>query len=177
MALDSNSQTRPTDEEHSSMRAVRRILVDSSVYGVAIEDEASYQVETDRYWDTVYSKALFRMSKRLEIFGCPPVKKELSEAPERLRGKLLGLYREVKQLKSTDKVIKLSELYTKSGIFPQDALIVAFASAHKLDAFVTVNRRHLRRLDTERKISALNRRLRLRHLPILLPRELLELLS
>lgn len=158
------------------MRRIRRVLVDSSVYGAAIEDEASYSVETDRYWDTVYSKAFMRMSK-LEIFGCSPVEQELSEAPQRLRGKLLALYRGARPLQSIRRVYELSSLYTEAGIFPQDALIASFASAHKLDAFVTVNRRHLKRSDTVRKISAVNRRLRLRALRILLPGELLELLS
>ncbi len=159
------------------MRKIRRVLADSSVYGAAIEDEASYSVETDRYWDTVYSKALLRMSKKLEIFGCQPVEEELSEAPQQLREKLLALYRRARPLKSIRRVFELSALYTEAGIFPQDALIASFASAHKLDAFVTVNRRHLKRLDTVRKISSVNRRLRLRTLRILLPGEILELLS
>jgi predicted nucleic acid-binding protein len=159
------------------MRRIRRVLLDSSVYGAAIEDEARYPVETHRYWDTVYSKALLRMSKKIEIFGCPPVEQELSEAPQRLREKLLTLYRGVGLLQPARKVYELSALYTEAGIFPQDALIASFASAHKLDAFVTVNRRHLKRPDTVRKISAVNRRLRLRPLLILLPGELWELLS
>ena len=152
-------------------------MLDSSVYGAAIEDEASYEAETDRYWDTVYSKALLRMSKKLEIFGCPTVKKELGEAPPQFREKLLELYRETTPLKSIRMVPVLAVLYTKAGIFPQDALIASFASAHKLDAFVTVNRRHLRRLDIVRKISVVNRRVRLRPLRVLLPGELLELLA
>lgn len=159
------------------MRRTWRLLVDSSVYGAAIENEASFPVETDHYWDTVYSKALLRMSKRLEIFGCQPVEEELSEAPQQLRGKLLALYRLARPLKSISRVFELSTLHTEVGIFPQDALIASFASAHKLDAFVTVNRRHLKRVETVKKISAVNRKLRLRVLRILLPGELLELLS
>jgi predicted nucleic acid-binding protein len=159
------------------MRGIQRVLLDSSVYGAAMEDEGSYPVETDRYWDTVYCKALLRMSKKLEIFGCPPVEEELREAPQPFREKLLVLYHIATPLKSVSKVSVLSALYTGAGIFPQDALIASFASAHKLDAFVTVNRRHLRRLDTIRKISAINRRLQLGPLRILLPGELLELLS
>lgn len=159
------------------MRAIRKILVDSSVYGAALEHEAGYPVETEQYWDTVCSKALLRMSNKLEIFGCRPVEEELEEAPQRLREKLLTLYRGVRPLKSTGRVFQLEALYTEVGIFPPDALIASFASAHKLDAFVTVNRRHLKRPDSVRKISAVNRRLRLRPLRILLPGELLELLS
>ena len=157
------------------MRRVRRILLDSSVYGAAIEDEASYEPDTDRYWDTVYSKALLRIPK-LEIFGCPPIEEELSEAPEQIRKKLLALYGASRPLKAVSIVSELSSRYTKIGIFPQDALIASFASAYRLDAFVTVNRRHLRRLDTVRRISAVNRRLRLRSLRILLPGELMEFL-
>ncbi len=159
------------------MRRIRRVLVDSSVYGAAIEDEASYPAETDRYWDAVYSKALLRMSKNLEIFGCPPVEEELSEAPRQLREKLLALYRGARPLKSISRVFELQALYTEVGIFPPDALIASFASVHKLDAFLTVNRRHLKRPDAVRKISVVNKRLRLRPLRILLPGELVELLS
>jgi predicted nucleic acid-binding protein len=159
------------------MRRIRRVLVDSSVYGAAIEDEASYPVETERYWDTVYSKALLRISKKLEIFGCPPVEQELSEAPEPLQGKLLDHYRGAKPLRSSIRVLEVQALYTHAGIFPPDALITSYASVHKLDALITVNRRHLKRPDSIRKISAINKRLRLRPLLILLPGELLELLS
>ena len=35
------------------MRKIRRVLVDSSVYGAAIEDEARYSVDSDEYWDVV----------------------------------------------------------------------------------------------------------------------------
>jgi predicted nucleic acid-binding protein len=151
--------------------------LDSSVYGAAIEDEASYPVETDQYWDIVYSKALLRMSNKVRLFGCPPVEEELTEAPERLRGRLLGFYRKTTSLKSTGRALELQALYISRGVFPPDALIASFASAYKLDAFVTVNRRHLRRIDTTRKIAVVNRRLRLRPLRILLPGEVLELLS
>jgi predicted nucleic acid-binding protein len=158
------------------MRTVRTVLLDSSVYGAAVEDEGSYEPDTDRYWDTVYSKALLRMRKKLEIFGCPPVEEELSEAPEQIRKKLLALYTASRPLKAIAIVSELSNRYTKIGIFPQDALIASFASAYRLDALVTVNRRHLRCLDTVRRISAVNRRLRLRSLRILLPGEVLEFL-
>ncbi len=159
------------------MGRIRRILVDSSVFGAAIEDEASYSVESDQYWDIVYSKALLRSGKRFEIFGCPPVEAELREAPQHLRVKLLALYLEVGALKPTRKVFDLTESYMRVGLFAPDALIAAFASAHVVDVLVTVNRRHLKRPDTVRKISNVNRRFRLRAPRILLPGELLELLS
>lgn len=117
------------------------------------------------------------MSSRLEIFGCQPIEVKLSEAPEQLRGKLLALYGGARPLKPIRRVFELSAQYTRVGIFPPDALIASFASAHKLDALVTLNRRHLNRPDTVRKISAVNRRLRLAALRILLPGELFELLS
>jgi len=117
------------------MRTLRRVLLDSSVYGAAIEDEASYEPDTDRYWDTVYSKTLLRMSNKLKIYGCPPVQEELSEAPRELREKLLGLYREAKPLRISDSVLELEARYIHAGIFPPDALIASYASAYRLDAF------------------------------------------
>lgn len=159
------------------MRKIRRVLVDSSVYGAAIEDEARYSVDSDEYWDVVYSKALFRASERLEIFGCLPIELELSEAPRPLREKLLSLYSRVRSLEPTRRVFELAAGYVTVGIFPPDALIASFASAHKVDGLVTVNRRHLKRPDTVRKIGNVNRRFRLKALRILLPAELLEFLS
>ena len=91
-------------------------MLDSSVYGAAVEDEGSYEPDTHRYWDTVYSKALLRMRK-LEIFGCPPVEEELSEAPEPIRKKLLALYTASRPLKAIAIVSELSNRYTKIGIF------------------------------------------------------------
>lgn len=158
------------------MRRIRRVLVDSSVYGAAIEDEASYSVETDRYWDTVYSKALLRMSERLEIFGCEPIETELKKAPESMRGKLLALYSNARELRLTSLVSQVYTRYRARDIFPPDALIASFASAHGLDALVTINRRHLMQSDTARKVRMVNRRFRLRQLLILLPQELPELL-
>jgi hypothetical protein len=35
----------------------------------------------------LYSKALLRISGKLEIFGCRPIELELSEAPEQLPGR------------------------------------------------------------------------------------------
>ena len=55
-------------------KRIRRILLDSSIYGAASEDEATFPVESIQYWDVVYSKALFTIFRKLEIFGCGPSK-------------------------------------------------------------------------------------------------------
>jgi predicted nucleic acid-binding protein len=158
------------------MKRIRRILVDSSVYGAAIEDESEYHPRTREYWDAVYSRALFRLGHRLEMFGCEPISVELKKAPEILREKLLALYSNARELRLTPLVSRLYARYRAKSIFPPDALIAAFASAHGLDALVTVNRRHLMRSDTVKKVASVNRRFRLGRLLILLPQELLELL-
>jgi len=130
-----------------------------------------------RSCDVVYSKALFRIFRKLEIFGCGPIEDELSDAPDHLRRKLNGLYSRARQLKLIKRVSELSSDYVSAGIFAPDALIAAFASGYKLDAFVTINRRHLKQPEAERKLAGVNRRFRLPALRILLPRELLELIS
>ncbi len=158
------------------MKRIRLILVDSSVYGAAIEEESDYHPYTRQYWDTVYSRALFRVGLRLQIFSCEPIAAELKKAPELLREKLLALNSKARRLKLTPTVSRLYVRYRATGIFAPDALIAAFASGHKLDALVTVNRRHLMRSDTVRKVANVNRRFRLGELLILLPQELLEVL-
>jgi len=122
-------------------------------------------------------KFLFRISRKLVIFGCEPIEDELSEAPERLRRKLNELYSPSRRLKLTRKVSELSSDYVSAGMFAPDALIAAFASAYSLDAFVTINRRHLKQPGTVRKLARVNKRFRLPALRILLPGELLELVS
>lgn len=62
------------------------------------------------------------------------------------------------------------------GIYPPDAVILAYVSAHKIDALVTINRRHLKAPETLRKVRRVNQRHRLRSPLILLPGELLELI-
>lgn len=106
-----------------------------------------------------------------------PVENELREAPDALRSKLLELYSPIRRLKPTRMVSELSLRYVRTGVFPPDALIASFASAHKLDDLVTINRRHLKRPDTVRRIANVNRRFRLLGLRILLPGELIELVS
>ncbi len=147
------------------------------MYGAAIEEETRYSVESDDYWDIVYSKALLRITKRIEIFSCEPVEDELSDAPEPLPRRSLSLCSRARPLESTQKVFQLTQDYARVGVCPPDALIASFASASKLDALVTVNRRHLKRSETIRKIANINRGFRLRPLRILLPGELLELLT
>jgi predicted nucleic acid-binding protein len=120
---------------------------------------------------------VFRVSRRFEIFSCRPVEDELSEAPERIRAKLLSFHSRARPLEPTRRVFELSASYVRAGLFPPDALIASFATAHRLDALVTVNRRHLKRPETARKIANVNRKFRLTALRILLPAELVEFFS
>lgn len=159
------------------MRRKLNVLVDSSVYGAAIEDEAQYSVDSIQYWDIVYSKALLRSSRRVQIFGCPPVLLELREAPERLRLRLLAVYSRSRPLRWTKALPKIFRAYVEAGISAPDALIASFASVYELDALCTINRRHLSRPETIREISAINKRFHLGSLRILLPGELIQLIA
>ncbi len=153
------------------------MLVDSSVYGAAIEDEARYPPDSQAYWDIVYSKALFRLQAKISVYGCKPIEVELTEAPQAYRSRLLERYAVASPLRGSTKVAQLYREFLRTGIYAPDSLILAYSSAHKMDALVTVNRRHLKRRETIRIVGKLSRKLGLRPLVILLPKELFQIIQ
>ena len=62
-------------------RRIKRIVLDSSVYGAMIEDEERYSPDSERFWDITFSKALFRLREKISFYGCLPIEGELKEAP------------------------------------------------------------------------------------------------
>lgn len=153
-----------------------KVLVDSSVYGAAIEDEERYPSDSQLYWDVVYPKALLRLQTKISIYGCKPVEAELSEAPQAYRRRLLETYDIATPLRESRKVVLLYSEYVTAGIHAPDALILAHASALKMDALVTINRRHLKTPETTQIVRRVSRNFALRPILILLPRELFELI-
>ena len=150
-------------------------MLDSNIFGVAIEDEDDYDPRSSEYWEIVSSKAIFRLVGKLTLYGCPPVERELRRAPEPLRSQLLNIYSSVKSLGTNSLVIKLSREYAES-IYAPDALILAYSSAHRTDALITMNKRHLKNPLVLKKIRRINKKYRLPELLVLFPSELLELL-
>jgi len=157
-------------------RRIRRIMLDSSVYGAAIEDEERYSPDSERFWDIIYSKALFRLREKIDFHGCLPIESELKEAPQVFRRKLLEKFSVAKKLEENELVVLLFNEYVKAGIYPPDALILSYTSAHQVDALITINRRHLKAPETARVLKRVNRKFRLKTPLILLPRELFELI-
>ncbi len=158
------------------MTKIRQVTLDSNIFGGALEDEADYDPRSFKYWEIVSSKAIFRLASKLAVYGCPPVERESKQAPEPLRRQLLNVYSSVKSLGTNSLVIRLSREYAKSGIYAPDALILAYSSAHQVDALVTMNKRHLKNPSIVKKIRMINKKHRLPELFVLLPSELLELL-
>ena len=157
------------------MAKIKRVILDSNIFGGAIEDEGDYDLSSFEYWEIVSSKAVFRLVGKLTVYGCPPVERELRKAPEPLRTHLLNVYSS-KSLETNSLVIKLSREYAESGIYAPDALILAYSSAHRTDALVTMNKRHLKNPSVLKKIRRINKKYRLPELLVLFPSELLELL-
>jgi hypothetical protein len=122
------------------------------------------------------TKAIFKVIGRITLYGCPPVELELRKAPEPLRSRLLNTYSSVKPLKTNSLVIKLSRKYEDAGICTTDAIILAYSSAHRIDALITITRRHLINPLALKKIKRINTKYRLPELNILFPSELLEFL-
>ncbi len=151
-------------------------MLDSNIFGVAIEDEDDYVPHSFEYWEILSTKAILKVSGRITLYGCPPVELELRNAPEPLRSRLSNIYSSVKSLKTTSLVIKLSREYEDARIYTPDAIILAYSSAHRIDALITINRRHLNNPLTLKKIKRINKKYRLPELRVLFPSELLEFL-
>jgi predicted nucleic acid-binding protein len=155
---------------------LRRVLLDSNIFGVAIDDEDDYDPRSFEYWEILSVKTIFKIIGRITLCGCPAVELELRNAPEPLKNMLLNIYSSVKSLKTNSLVIKLSREYEDAGIYTPDAIILAYSPAHRVDALVTINRRHLNNPLTLKKIKRINRKYRLPELRVLFPSELLEFL-
>lgn len=158
------------------MTKIKRIIFDSNIFGAAIEDETDYDPRSFEYWEILSTKALLGLLGKITVHGCPPVERELRMAPQQLRDQLLNIYSKVKSLRTNSLVIKLSREYTQSGIYAPDALILAYASAYRIGALITMNKRHLKNPSVLKKIKRINKKHRLPELLILFPSELLELL-
>lgn len=63
-----------------------------------------------------------------------------------------------------------------ASIYAPDALILAYSSAHRTAALITMNKRHLKNPLVLKKIRRINKKYRLPELLVLFPSELLELL-
>ncbi len=159
------------------MTKIKRVVFDSNIFGAAIEDEDDYDPRSFEYWEIVSTKALFRLLGKLTVYGCPPVERELRMAPEPLRSHLLNIYSKLRTLETNSLIIKLSREYAKAGIYAPDAFILAHSSAHRTDALITMNKRHLKNPSVLRKIRRINKRYKLPELVVLFPSELFELLS
>ena len=158
------------------IKGKRHVLLDSSVYGAMIDDERHYPVDSKEHWDIVYSKAIMNLLGRLEFYGCRPIEEELKRASDIFSVKLLEKYSIARRLRETKLVSRLGEEYRLEGIYPPDAVILAYVSAHRIDMLVTINRRHLKAPETLRKLKGVNKRHRLRCPLILIPGELFELI-
>lgn len=70
-------------------------MLDSNIFGAAIEDEDDYDPRSFEYWEILSAKAIFKVIGKIVLYGCPPVELELRNAPEQLRNRLLDIFSSV----------------------------------------------------------------------------------
>lgn len=130
---------------------------------VYIETTVPSYIFNDRYPEKQkVAKKLFDLIKRgrFEAYVSSTVIKELQAASEPRRSELVKLIKGIKSLPETEAAKSLTEKYLKEKIFPAkkrfDAAHVAIASVHGIDILLSWNFDHIVRLQTKRKVEAVN---------------------
>ena len=120
-----------------------------------------FDEDRDAHSDTV---TLFEecASGKFEPFTSDYVIKELTDAPEDKREKMLELIKryDITILAATDETDNLAEHYVSEGALPQgsltDASHIAVASVNALDMIVSLNFRHIVKAKTIEMTGAVN---------------------
>lgn len=135
--------------------AIRNVILDSTVYGKALEKDDERQRN--------YSYVCLELAENgiLIPFSISAIEDELSEAPiEYLRKELLKLYKNLPIVKLTveQTALELTKRYSEKidNITKEDSLIVAIASVNELDAIISWNRRHLANEQTQKTVKKIN---------------------
>ena len=115
-----------------------------------------------------------------EFFTSAVAEVEIARAPEGLRDKLLNALRSLhpELLDITAESRSLAQLYLAEGILPaqfsDDALHVAVAVCHRMDAVVSWNMNHLANMRRVERINRLNLRQGMPAIRIHTPAEVME---
>ena len=127
------------------------------------------------------TKALFEIAKqkRYELFISGVVLRELSEADEPKRTKLLSVIKGIKELSVTVETENLAREYVKNKVitenFIDDARHVAIATANNLDAVVSWNYGHLVNINKIKGVNIVNEIMGYKHIEIISPEEVVEI--
>ncbi len=116
---------------------------------------------------------------RHDVFISDIVTREILNAPVRKSKQLISLIEELnpKVLDITDECVALAKKYIQEGIIPAkhdyDALHIAIASVHGLDAIISWNFKHMVKLKTRREVKAVNLLLGYKDMEIISPQEVI----
>jgi len=114
-----------------------------------------------------------------DVFISDVVTREVFNASKEKSTQLSDLISELNPtiLNTTDECVELAQRYIQEGIIPvrykDDALHIAVASVHNLDAIVSWNFKHIVKLKTRREVKAVNFLLGYKEIEIISPQEVI----
>jgi len=132
------------------------LYLDTTVWNFAFaEDVPDYKKATLDFFEKVRAGAF-------DVYFSDAVNRELKDAPQVRKRQILGLLEEISpiRLEGSDEVDMLAALYLKRKVLPAkstvDALHLAYATCHGMDALLSWNFRHLANMNRRAKVIAVN---------------------
>jgi len=121
-----------------------------------------FEPDRDAYKSTI---ALFKAIKdgKYQAYTSFYVLKELNDAEEDRRNKMLGLIKEynVEVFDENKEAVNLARVYIENGIIPKgslyDALHIAVATINEIDLILSLNFQHINRVKTKTGTLAINK--------------------
>jgi predicted nucleic acid-binding protein len=151
-----------------------KVYLETSVFGFMLEEEhASEKASTQQLFQEI-------IHGNLEAYVSGEVVRELGRAPEPIRGNLLQMIPRygLKELEVTAEARALARQYIEAGVIPAkvepDALHLAIASTHGLDAVVSWNLQHIVKTRTRMGVNGINKLLGYREVEIATPQEVIS---
>lgn len=151
-----------------------KLYIETSVPNMLFHDDAP---DLRRMTEEFYAWAKLCSD---EFFTSAVTEEEIARAPSPLREKLVAALRSLRpQLLSINAdARRLAQLYLRESILPprfsDDALHVAVAVCHRMDAIVSWNMNHLANMRRVDQINRLNRRYSMPSIRIHTPAEVIE---
>lgn len=126
------------------------------------------------------SKQLFKeiQNGKFQLYISDALLRELIQAPTTRRDKIMKLISNGIHLEINELCQRLTDEYIRAGLIPPknefDALHIAIASAHRIDAIVSYNFEHIVRLKTIEGVEIINKKYNLLAPKIIVPEEIIS---
>ena len=147
-----------------------KIYLETSVINFLFAEDAPEKMKI--------TKEFFKIIHEYEYYISDIILLEIEQAPTQKKNALLEIITKynIKALENNEEAEKLADIYIKEGIIPKkyynDALHIAIATIHKMDAIISWNLTHIVKFKTKINVKVINKKLNKKDVIICTPEEM-----